>query len=333
MEPCFPRKVSHGGALQLHNATKSCGILDFSANLNPFPPDFNWKPDISLISSYPDDSYHELKRKAARKFGCKEEEICVGNGSIEVIRSFFYAAINKGDLVRIDPHTFGEYSLSVRLAGGLCTTNESDKIKGRVICNPNNPTGNLLSFKEMSDIAEEANSKSAWLFADEAFYELADDAETLVGKGISNIFVSRSLTKSFSVPGLRIGFGFGDSEIIDRIEVIRPPWTVNGFAEDFALKALDHYDELEKSRQLIKNEREWLYKNLEECGIDYLPSSANFILLNIGCNSTEFTGKMLAEGIFVRDCSSFGLLQSIRIAVRTRDENRCLMEAMVKCLR
>ncbi|MDD4126843.1 MAG: histidinol-phosphate transaminase [Methanomicrobium sp.] len=331
MELGFPQKVSHGGASQLHFATKSGGIIDFSANLNPFPPDFNWKPDLSLISSYPDDSYHELKMKVARIFGCHEEEICIGNGSIEVIRSFFYAAISKGDLVRIDPHTFGEYSLSIRLAGGICTFEKNKKIKTRVICNPNNPTGNVFSFKELSQIAGEENSKGAGLFVDEAFNELSDGAETLIGKGIPNIFVSRSLTKSFSVPGLRIGFGFGDPELIEKIEVIRPPWTLNSFAEDFALKAMDHYDELANSRKLIKTEREWLYKKFEEIGIEYLPSSVNFILLNIGRDSKTFTDRMLDEGIFVRDCSSFGLPLSIRVAVRTREENKCLVEALNKC--
>ncbi|WFN37814.1 histidinol-phosphate aminotransferase family protein [Methanomicrobium antiquum] len=333
MESGFPRKVSHGGASQLRLDKDKNSIMDFSANLNPFPPVFDWKPNPALISAYPDDSYHELKTKVARRFGCHEDEICVGNGSIEVIRSFFYATVKKGDYVKTDLHTFGEYALSIKLAGGIHTTTEDKAIRIRVVCNPNNPTGYVYPKDELLKMADACNEKDSFLFVDEAFNDLSDKAETLIGEGISNVFVSRSLTKSFSVPGLRIGFGFGSPEIIEKIEVIRPPWTLNGFAEDFASKAIEIYDELEKSRNLINIEREWLYKKLDEIGIEYLPSGANFILLNINRDSKDFIKEMLKEGIFIRDCASFGLLQSVRVAVRTRRENICLVEALQKCWR
>ncbi|MBN2733423.1 MAG: histidinol-phosphate aminotransferase family protein [Methanomicrobiaceae archaeon] len=284
-----------------------------------------------MISSYPDDSYHNLKDSVARKFGCKNENVCVGNGSIEIIRTFFYATVSRGDQVRTDPHTFGEYSLSARLAGAECTYQSNKNVKVHVICNPNNPTGKLLSFQELSELAKKEDASGSRLFIDEAFNELSDGAETLIGKGFSNVFVSRSLTKCFSVPGLRIGFGFGDPKLIEKMEVIRPPWTLNGFAESFALLALENYDKLEKSRQLIRTEREWLCNKFKEIGIDYIPSPTNFILLNIGQDSGKFTQDMLKQGIFVRDCSSFGLKESIRVAVRTRDENEYLVEALIRC--
>jgi len=331
LESGFPKKVRHGGSAQLDNTHDCTNIIDFSANLNPFPPDLGWKPDWDMISAYPDDSYNKLKNAAAREFGCKEDEICVGNGSIEVIRSFFYATINKGEMVRTDRHTFGEYALSINLAGGTCTYEDKKDVKVRVICNPNNPTGRILSQKEMSDIAIKESTSGVRLFVDEAFNELSDGAETLIGKGYPNVFVSRSLTKSFAVPGLRIGFGFGEPELIEKIEIIRPPWTLNGFAENFALLAIEHYDELEKSRRLIKTERKWLCKKFEEIGIDYIPSRVNFILLNIKQDSGQFTENLLKQGIFVRDCSSFGLPESIRVAVRTREENKSLVEALTRC--
>jgi threonine-phosphate decarboxylase len=327
----FPRKVCHGGASQLHEELNGGGILDFSANLNPFPPVFDWNPDISSASFYPDDSYYKLKKKIANKFGCHEDEICVGNGSIEVIRSFFYAVIENGDLVRTDPHTFGEYALSVKLAGGICSSDSIKKAKVRVICNPNNPTGDLLCLKDLQNIADNIKLSGGMLFVDEAFNELAEGAESMIGKGFSNVFVSRSFTKSFSVPGLRIGFGFGDPSFIEKMEVIRPPWTLNSFAENFAYNALDHYDELLESRSLIKRERNWLYEKFDEIGISYNESCTNFILLDISRNAGDFTRDMLKRGVFIRDCTSFGLPGSVRVAVRTREENEVLVEALKKC--
>ena len=327
-------KVEHGGLRQLEKSAGSESVLDFSANLNPFVPWIDWKPDIHALSSYPDDAYHALKSAVARKFGCRADEVTVGNGSIEVIRTFFRAVLNAGDRVRTGRHTFGEYDLSIRLAGGEVVHDGGVQSRVRVICNPNNPTGELLSKSELLEIADDELHGGGMLFLDEAFNELAAGAESLIGCGRADVFVSRSFTKSFAVPGLRIGFGFGDAGLIERMEVIRPPWTLNTFAESFAFEALKHLDELEESRRLIAAEREWLYREFDAMGIGYLPSSANFILLNLGrkgLDSGEFTRRMLAEGIFIRDCASFGLPRSVRVAVRTRGENERLAEALKKC--
>lgn len=327
----LPDKVEHGGKIRSFSKTGESEILDFSANLNPFPPQMSWKPDISLLSSYPDDRYNTLKSAIARLFQRKVEEISVGNGSVEVIRSFAYAQIRHGTIARIDPPTFGEYAFSVRLAGGECTSKDPNA-KVRFVCNPNNPTGELCQKNDLLVILDDAEKKGQILFIDEAFIELSDPGQSLMDFVSPNLFILRSFTKSFSVPGLRFGFGCGDPDLIESMEMIRPPWTVNAFAEDFALHALDHYDELEKSRKQIEIERQWLSGMFSEIGIEYLPSSTNFILLNIHRNASEITGKMLKHNLLVRDCRSFGLPQSIRVAVRTRYENRQLVEALEACL-
>ncbi len=324
-------KVEHGGLRQLEKSVSCNSVLDFSANLNPFVPQIDWKPDIKALSAYPDDSYQELKSAVARKFHCRSDEVTVGNGSIEVIRTFFKAVLNAGDHVLTERHTFGEYDLSIRLAGGQVVYEADAATRVRVICNPNNPTGELLSKSALIEAADAEEKRSSMLFLDEAFNDLATGAESLIGCGLTNVFVSRSFTKSFAIPGLRIGFGFGDPEYVRKMEVMRPPWTLNTFAESFAFEALKHFDELEESRRRIEAERNWLYREFEEIGIYYVPSSVNFILLNIGRDSGEFTKRMLAEGIFIRDCASFGLPQSVRIAVRTHGENEQLVEALKKC--
>ncbi|WP_317137539.1 pyridoxal phosphate-dependent aminotransferase [Methanochimaera problematica] len=331
MKSVFLSKVEHGGASQLCYAKHCKDVLDFSASLNPYPPDISWIPDMKLLLEYPDDSYYNLKKAIANTFGCPPEAVCVGNGSIEVIRTYFYATIEKNDFVRIDPHTFGEYSLSVQLAGGRCTVLDDVDSRVRIICNPNNPTGSILSSSELIEIARSLEESGKLLFIDEAFIDLADERQSMINKGISNVFVSRSLTKSFAVPGLRIGFGVGNPELIEKMEVIRPPWSVNAFAEDFAIKALENLDLLEKSCELIKKEKIWLYEQFERIGINYVPSAANYILLNIGADASLFSKKMLDKNIFVRDCTSFGLPRSIRVAVRTREENLILVEALEKC--
>lgn len=318
--------------MQIKNGKSSEEILDFSASLNPYPPKIDWDPLSVSISEYPDDSYYELKKSIAAIFRCDPGEICVGNGSIEVIRSYFHAVLNRGEKVAVEEHTFGEYNLSVILAGGSCVNLNSHDYSARVICNPNNPTGSLIHKDEMLEIAREEYGNGRLLFLDEAFMDLSDTNETLIGCRQPGIFISRSITKSFAVPGIRFGFGVGEPDLIEKIEIVRTPWTVNSFAAAYCIEAMKHYGELEYSRKMIIAEKKWLYNRFEDLGLEYLPSNTNYILLKCPVPASEFTTSLLDHDIFVRDCTSFGLPYHIRIAVRKREENLQLMEAVESCL-
>lgn len=328
----IPERVEHGGKIRwFHDAAKR-DLIDFSASLNPYPPHITWKPDFSRISAYPDDTYYSLKNQIGHLFHRKPEEICVGNGSVELIRSFCQACITPGATAVINPPTFGEYAFSVQLAGGIPDFHNGTATI-RFLCNPNNPTGELTSRQQVLTILEASEEREEILFVDEAFIELADPSESVADVASSNLFVIRSLTKSFSIPGLRFGYGFGEPELIETIETRRLPWTVNACAEEFALHAFQHFDELEKSRKLIARERNWLYSQFDQFELEYLPSAANFILIHLHHSAADVSSALLRHDILVRDCSSFGLPESIRIAVRTRDENIRLIEALALCLR
>ena len=147
------------------------------------------------------------------------------------------------------------------------------------------------------------------------------------------VFVLRSMTKAFSVPGIRIGFGFGDPEIVDRCERCRAPWSVNAFAEAFALAALREYPALDESRRRIQIERERLVAGLAALGFAPMPASANFVCARSPVPVDVLGAGLARHRIRVRDCASFGLPDAVRIAVRTRDENRRLLEGLEECLR
>lgn len=324
-------KAVHGdGIRQLRKASEN-PILDFGANLNPFPPETGWVPNPALIRDYPDDTYAELRESFARSVGRRSDEITVGNGSVDIIRTFCNTMVKADTKVFIPEPVFAEYELSVKLAGGTVVTNPSDAGL-RFLCNPSNPTGHFLKYEEVTEILEDCEDAGQMLFLDEAFIDLADPAESLCNNTSENLFIIRSLTKSFAVPGLRIGFGIGNSDLIGKLEVTRPPWTVNAFAESFALAAIKQFNALAGVRERLKTERNWICQNLSECGLNYLPPSANFILVELPETATTFTQKLLDQGIFVRDCTSFGLPNNIRIAVRSRKENEQLIQAVRRCL-
>jgi threonine-phosphate decarboxylase len=327
----FPKRVVHGGTgkRQLEKTQKK--VLDFSASINPYPPQFAWHCDPALLASYPDDTYHELKERIGTIFHRKPEEICVGNGSIELIRVFCSVVLCGDKHFFCESPTFGEYALSARLAGASPVDNPS-QADVSFICNPNNPTGKLLDKQELMERLSAIKSHNGMLFCDEAFIDLSDPAQSLSDITDSNLFVLHSLTKSFSVPGIRFGFGFGLPDLIEKIEITRPPWSVNAYAEAFAMEALLHMDDLNASRARIQTEREWLTHEIAALGLQCYPSSVNYILVECRRPVSPLCDKLAQRSILIRNCTSFGLPTCIRIAVRTHEENLLLVEALTECM-
>lgn len=331
MRKNLPIRVEHGGQIRWHHTRGRTELLDFSANINPYPPDIHWTPDLSMLKDYPDDRYETLKEEIGRVFGRDASEITVGNGSVELIRAFCTAILKKGDTVCITPPTFAEYEMAALLAGARCSTN-SKGATVQFLCNPNNPTGKLHSKTDLISLLEETAKRGTYMFIDEAFIELSDPRQSLADVSAENLFLLRSLTKSFAVPGIRFGYGFGTPELIERVETVRLPWTVNAFAEAFAIEAFRNYDALRDSREAIARERGWLCECLSALGLVYDPPSANYILIEVPIEAELLVDKLLQHDILVRNCRSFGLPHHIRVAVRTHAENRQLIEALETCL-
>ena len=324
----FPKKAVHGGKIQEMRRIFGESLVDVSASMNPFVPEFSCAYNHEDLAVYPDDSYTCLKEKIASVFGRDIDEICVGNGSAEIIRVF--CKVTDGKTCRIDMPTFGEYGLSARLAGKTVVEHTDSDI--RFLCNPNNPTGILTPRAEMLALADEAKEKNSLLFVDEAFMELAEKDESISDIRSENLFVMRSITKCFTVPGIRFGFGFGDPELIEKIETARTPWTVNAFAECYAMAAFDHYAELKESAAKITEERNWYMAELAKLGLSCYPSQVNFITIDMNRPAAEITQAMLAKGVCVRDCTSFTLPTCIRVSVEKREKNRRVLEALAECL-
>jgi threonine-phosphate decarboxylase len=324
-------KTEHGGRTHLASGSTETVTLDFSENLNPFPPSFSWNSNEISISSYPDNRYTDLKEHIARFEGRSPDEVCVGNGSVEIIRSYCMAVVTPGDAVTISPHTFGEYGVSVACVGGIPVCGSQTAV-AEFFCNPNNPTGTLVQRPAMLEKIRAHEQAGTHLFIDEAFIDLADPAESVTGVSSEHAFVLRSLTKAFAVPGIRFGWGVGCPELVAAIEAIRPPWSVNAYAESYAHAALDHADQLNASRERIAAERSFLSGELEARGLSVCPSAVNFLLFRSPVPASVLKERLLSCGILVRDCASFGLPGHVRIAVRTQSENRILLEALDTCL-
>ncbi|MDR0438686.1 MAG: histidinol-phosphate aminotransferase family protein [Methanocalculaceae archaeon] len=332
----FPEKAVHGGKVRELKRLFGRDFLDVSASMNPFVPQVGADFSRADLSMYPDDSYAELKKIIACVFSRNIDEICLGNGSVELIRVYCHTILSRGDVAQIDPHTFAEYGLSAELAGASVLSRESPSGKTpavRFICNPNNPTGILFFRNDMLAELDACTVAGTQLFVDEAFMDLSEPEDSITDVRSENLFVMRSLTKSFAVPGIRFGFGFGSPDLIEKIETARTPWTINAFAEYYAKLAFAHYHELRDSAKQIAIEREWYYTRLDALGLSYDRSSVNYLLIHLNRNATSFTRAMIDKGILVRDCTSFGLPECIRVSVGSREQNVRVLEEISSCLR
>jgi threonine-phosphate decarboxylase len=325
-------------------------LLDFSVNLNPLgPPKLRsvMSGAYNSINYYPDNRYPDLKKAAADYFHVSPENIVPGNGSTELIRLLAQTIIEYGDKVLIPTPTFGEYEFQCKLFGAdieyvdyrQITNIQPDNYKIVFLCNPNNPTGNLLHRKDVISLAEKCASSGVFFIVDEAFIELCDPRESITDIAASNDFVIvlRSVTKTFAIPGLRIGFAIAPSGFAGLLNNIRLHWNINSIAAAVCEKLFgDSKDYLNRSLLLIKKEREWLSSKLGSFrGFKPYPSDTNFILIDLGdfgLGSPELTQRMLRQGIIIRDCTSFDLKNHIRVAVRKRSENRKLITAFTRAI-
>ncbi len=327
-------------------------VCDFSANFNPlFFPNLNkiLSNSLATVTAYPDNRYRRFREAVAKYLNVDPDTVVPGNGSVELIRSVTSAVLSTGDKAVIPAPTFDEYEYACKLCGAETTVlpiwhvenfirelkvllSEED-IKMVFVCNPNNPTGRLLSRDQISEIADSCREKRTLLFVDEVFIELADPAHSVVHVDYDNIFVLRSLTKSFALPGLRVGYGLGSNTLSSTLDCIRIPWNLNSIAASVgALLLSDCESYLLASRNFIARERRELSEKLNAIdGIRPLKSAANFIMADVsktGLSSTELARKMLTRGVLIRDCSSFKLTNGnyIRVAVRSKEENEKLVD-------
>lgn len=363
LEPC-----RHGGLIQETSETygiPESEILDFSANFNPLGPPFKY-PDTGLnfdeiikkslrkMQEYPDNRYLEF-RKAAANFvglGVGPQNIIPGNGSTEIIRLLVECLVEKGDCVLLPWPTFGEYEKQCRIMGAKLEYPEQkeveklsdevlEKAKILFICNPNNPTGKLRTREELAVLAERCRVHKTLLYVDEAFIELSDPSQSVADLAVSNnyVFVMRSLTKTFAIPGIRMGFGIASQEMAEVLNNARLSWNLGAVANaaGTALLSIEGGIDslyLEKSRALIREEGEKLRSKLNRVrGFEALETNVNYIFVNISkfmLESGELSTRLAEYGVLVRDCGSFHGLGNnyIRVAVKTPEENDRLIAAL-----
>ncbi|MGD9159963.1 MAG: histidinol-phosphate transaminase [Desulfobacteraceae bacterium] len=329
------------------------GSIKLASNENPIGP----SPmavqaildNVNKLNRYPDGSSYYLKEKISAVFGLPVERIITGNGSNELIELTIRSFLSPGDEVIQAFPTFLVYEKVVNGAGGeLVSVNlrnfkiSPDDIKAAItpstkiifINNPNNPTGTGISKEEMLDFIKSI-PEDIILVIDEAYIEFSSEK---IAKGIDllderdRLIVLRTFSKLYGLAGLRVGYGFSSAEIVDYINRVRQPFNANLLAQAAAVAALDDNEFVTKTLNLVKDGLKYLYKSLDEMGLEYLPTETNFFLIKVPSGGKNIYQLMLREGVIIRSMDSYGLSEYIRINAGLPEENERFINSLKKVI-
>ncbi|MFQ3788403.1 threonine-phosphate decarboxylase CobD [Halomonas sp. A29] len=356
---------SHGGRpermLPRFGLAGDSEVIDFSANLNPLgPPPWlaqRLAASVAGLAVYPDPDYCEARDAIAMSEGLRPEQVRLTNGGAEAI--FLAAALlarrEAGRKVRwaiIVQPTFCEYQRACRHYGiavqPLALAGESFALDEARACEamgeadavflgrPNNPTGTLVARDLIERMLAVGERHGSMLVVDEAFIDFVvpDERLTPLLARFDNLLLLRSMTKLYAIPGLRLGYLLGSAAAVNAIAELQPPWSVNALAAGLVAPLLADRDYLARTRAWLDTERPWLQGELKALGLDVVPSHANFLLFQDahGGSMPALLEHLARCGILVRHTHNFIGLEGawLRVAVRSRPENRALVEAIAR---
>lgn len=350
----------HGGDIYSVKEKGNDGVLlDFSANINPL----GLLPSVKAAVAeglencihYPDPLCRELIRDLAHYENVKEEQIICGNGAADLIFRLVVAKMPYKAVV-LAP-TFAEYEKSLESIGCivkhhylkeengfrlgediLFSLNES--VEMLFLCNPNNPTGQLMDPSLLRRILARCMEYNIFMVLDECFVDFLEEPEKNTLKDYieeyNNLFILKAFTKNFAMPGLRLGYGMcSDRDLLNTLFETGQPWAVSLPAQLAGVQALKETAYLEEARKLILEEKAYLQQELERLGFTVFSPAANYIFFKLPeqkdeYDSQDFKGLLEKKNILVRSCGNYkGLTQDFfRIAVKLHKENEQLVAAL-----
>ncbi|MCX6819365.1 MAG: histidinol-phosphate transaminase [Candidatus Aenigmarchaeota archaeon] len=351
-------------------------IIKLDANENPLGASPKaiaaMRKRLSTVNRYPDNQGFYLKAKLAEYLSIEPANIVLGNGSDELIDVVIKTFVEEAENIATADITFLEYKIISEINNHQTITAPlknfkydleaikkkiDKKIKLVFIANPNNPTGTYVTISELENFMRDLPADVV-LVLDEAYDTFIDVDDFPKGQNYimdKNVIVLKTFSKAYGLAGLRIGYSLAKPEFTSYMERVRQPFNVNALAQAAATAALDDKDFLLKTRATVQEGKKYLYDSLKELGLSYVPSVANFILVNASrnCKANEnykkdelnaislsnlekelygkpVSKKMLEYGVVVRDMEQYGLKNFIRVTVGRKEENERFIEVLKK---
>jgi len=350
-------KWKHGGnvyAVRRNTGLDSKEIVDYSANINPLGLPDQLKETLVKglddLIHYPDPEYVELKEAIAKYSKMNEKYIQIGNGAIELL--YMLMEYLQPQRACVIAPGFVEYERSLRRYGSeidwiqlkeeehfeLTYESVAKVVDGNtdlvVLCNPNNPTGHLIERSELVKIINYCKSLNCSILIDEAFIDFVDKDQSIVGMILEykNLYVLRSLTKFFAIPGLRLGYLLTSNEELHNWCVeYRTPWMVNHLANLAGICVLKDDAFIKESLVVLEKLRVRLSEGLKSVkGLKVFIPNANYIFIKLENGKIDLKEQLLNKGIMIRSCSNYHGLDSryYRVAIKDQTNNEMLVKAI-----
>jgi histidinol-phosphate aminotransferase len=357
VQPHLAQITPYQAGKPLEELAREMGLTDaikLASNENPLGPSplalAAIQEDLQTLHRYPDSHAYYLKEDLSRHLGLAPSQLILGNGSDEVLDFLVRVLVPPGGEVLSTDHTFLMYGLLTQAVGGVfrivplkemrvdlpglarAVTAQTRLI---LINNPNNPTGTVFWRQEWEEFLASVPPRVT-VVLDEAYIDFADDPmvpQSLAYLAEDRLLVGlRTFSKAYGLAGLRIGYGFGPSKLMDYLNRLRLPFNVNRLAQVAARAALTDSLFLERTLKVVLTGRAWICRELERLGLSYLPSQANFILIRVDRPAREVYTAMLREGVIIRAMEEYGFPDHIRVNVGLPEENQRFLRALTKVL-
>ncbi|QSI78560.1 histidinol-phosphate transaminase [Niveibacterium microcysteis] len=304
---------------------------------------------ISEIHRYPDGNGFELRAALVKKFGVAPEQIVLGNGSNDLLNLCAAAYLNHETSAVFSQHAFAVYPLAVKSAGAhgievparefghdlpamLAAIRPDTRIV--FIANPNNPTGNFLPAVEIEAFLDAAPD-DVLVVLDEAYNEYLEpeqryDSVAWLEK-YPNLVITRTFSKIYGLGGLRVGYGLARAELADLLNRVREPFNVNNVALAAAAAALGDEAFVARSYAVNRDGMAQIIAGLKALGLEYIPSSGNFLTFRVG-DAATINRKLLEQGVIVRPIASYQMPEWLRVTIGLPAENERFLGALAKAL-
>jgi histidinol-phosphate aminotransferase len=357
IQPHLAQLTPYQAGKPLEELERELGLTDaikLASNENPLGPSPKAlaaiRENLGSLHRYPDSHAYYLKEDLSRHLGILPQQLILGNGSDEVLDLLVRALVPPGGEVLSTTHTFLMYGLLTQAVGGvfrpvplkqmrvdLTAVARAVTPQTRLILlnNPNNPTGTAFGREEFEAFLA-ALPLTVTLVVDEAYIDFADDPE--VPASLDYLAEDRPLvglrtfSKAYGLAGLRIGYGFGPSELMDYLNRLRMPFNVNRLAQVAARAALTDGDFLARTREVVLAGKEEICRELTRLGLEFVSTQTNFVLIRVPRPGVEVYRDLLRMGVIIRAMDAYGFPDYIRVNMGLPEENRRFLQALEKVL-
>jgi histidinol-phosphate aminotransferase len=326
-------------------------VIKLASNENPFGSSPKALAAICKalpdLNQYPDSRCYELRHALAEQFQIDPEQIVVGNGADGVITQICMAYLDESSEVIASMCSFPNYERFTHIMRAplikipmrdyrLDLEAMADAISGRTkaifICNPNNPTGTIVTAKEVESFVAQVPEDVLVVF-DEAYCDLVASDEypetiAYVREGRENVILLRTFSKVYGLAGIRLGYGIAMPGVLAPLNQVKESFPVNQLAQVAGIAALQDREFLRRTVEANHASRLWLYRQFERLGLSYLESHTNFVLVHIGPRALDVQEELLRRGVIVRPCDGYDLCDCLRVTVGTPEQDARFIETL-----